>query len=137
MTVVVGYLATPEGEAALETGMAEARRREARVVVVISRRARQEQHTDVDTELDALRDRLDDADVAYEVRQLGRGNDVAADLVQTAVETDAELIVIGLRRRSPVGKLILGSNAQRILLDAHCPVLAVKPEQSTGEGSRF
>ncbi|WP_413449845.1 universal stress protein [Georgenia phoenicis] len=127
MTVVVGYLATPEGEAALETGVAEARRRDARVVVVISRRARQEQHADVDAELDALRDRLDDAEVAYDVRQLGRGNDVATDLVETAEETRAELIVIGLRRRSPVGKLILGSNAQRILLDAPCPVLAVKP----------
>ncbi|HLT84882.1 MAG TPA: universal stress protein [Phototrophicaceae bacterium] len=126
MTVVVGYLATPEGEAALAAGVAEARMREARVVVVISRRARQEQHADVDAELDALRDRLDDADVAYELRQPGRGQDVAADLVDTAVETSADLIVIGLRRRSPVGKLILGSNAQRILLDAPCPVLAVK-----------
>jgi len=43
-----------------------------------------------------------------------------------ANETDADLIVIGLRRRTPVGKLILGSNAQRILLDAPCAVLAVK-----------
>lgn len=126
MTVVVGYLATPEGEAALEAGVAEARRRDVRVVVVISRRTRHEQHVDVDAQLDSLRDRLDDAEVAYEVRQLGRGNDVAADLVATARETVAELLVIGLRQRSPVGKLILGSNAQRILLDAHCPVLAVK-----------
>ena len=38
----------------------------------------------------------------------------------------AALIVIGLRRRSPVGKLLLGSNSQTLLLHADCPVLAVK-----------
>ena len=46
--------------------------------------------------------------------------------VEEAERVGASLIVIGLRRRTPVGKLILGSNAQRILLDASCPVLAVK-----------
>ena len=50
------------------------------------------------------------------------------DLIGIAESSGAELIVIGLRRRTPVGKLILGSNAQRILLDAHCPVLAVKAD---------
>jgi nucleotide-binding universal stress UspA family protein len=45
-----------------------------------------------------------------------------------AESEQAEFIVIGLRRRTPVGKLILGSNAQRILLDASCPVLAVKAD---------
>ena len=52
-----------------------------------------------------------------------------ADLIAAAEESDAEFIVIGLRRRTPVGKLILGSNAQRILLEATCPVLAVKAEE--------
>jgi nucleotide-binding universal stress UspA family protein len=55
--------------------------------------------------------------------------DPADDLVKVATEVDAEIIVIGLRRRSPVGKLILGSNAQRVLLDSPCPVLAVKASE--------
>ncbi len=66
--------------------------------------------------------------MSYDVRQLVRGFEAAEDLVSVAESHDADLIVIGLRRRTPVGKLILGSNAQRVLLDAHCPVLAVKAE---------
>ncbi len=54
------------------------------------------------------------------------GDDIAHSLVEYAEANDAALIVIGLRRRSPVGKLLLGSNAQRVLLEASCPVLAVK-----------
>ena len=50
----------------------------------------------------------------------------ADDLDAIADEVGADLIVIGLRRRSPVGKLILGSAASRILLTAHHAVLAVK-----------
>jgi nucleotide-binding universal stress UspA family protein len=66
--------------------------------------------------------------IEHEVRQLVRGNEPAEDLIAVAEEVSADFIVIGLRRRTPVGKLILGSNAQRILLDASCPVLAVKAE---------
>ena len=66
----------------------------------------------------------------HEVRVIEGGRDVAETLIGTAEETEATLIVIGLRRRSPVGKLILGANAQRILLDSPCPVLAVKPDPS-------
>ena len=69
---------------------------------------------------------MDNEGLDLEVRQLVRGNEPAEDLIAVANETDADLIVIGLRRRTPVGKLILGSNAQRILLDAPCAVLAVK-----------
>ena len=75
-----------------------------------------------------MRAQLDAAGIENEVRQLVRGLDPAEDLIAVANETSADFIVIGLRRRTPVGKLILGSNAQRILLEAPCPVLAVKAE---------
>jgi nucleotide-binding universal stress UspA family protein len=79
-------------------------------------------------ELQAVRTELDSLGIANEVRQLVRDLEPVEDLIAVAEEESAEFIVIGLRRRSPVGKLVLGSNAQRILLDAPCPVLAVKAD---------
>jgi nucleotide-binding universal stress UspA family protein len=64
--------------------------------------------------------------VPHEVIELVQGNTPTQDLLEVARQYGAEMIVIGIRRRSPVGKMILGSNAQEILLDADCPVLAVK-----------
>lgn len=131
-TVVVGYVPKPEGEAALRTAVAEAKLREAPLVVVNSHRGGSDFDSDAamqaERDLEEVRRTLDESGVSYEIRQLVRGFEPAEDLISIAEASDADLIVIGLRRRSPVGKLILGSNAQRILLDAHCPVLAVKAD---------
>jgi nucleotide-binding universal stress UspA family protein len=62
----------------------------------------------------------------FEIDQQVSGHDASEELVDIADRVKASLIVIGLRRRTPTGKLITGSQAQRILLDANCPVLAVK-----------
>ena len=129
-SVVVGYVPKPEGEAALSRAIDEAKLRGTELVVVNSHRGGQdfdgEAARRVEADMKAVRTRLDAAGVAHDVRQLVRGFEPAEDLISIAEASSAELIVIGLRRRSPVGKLILGSNAQRILLDAPCPVLAVK-----------
>lgn len=127
MSVVVGYVPTPEGEAALDAAVDEARARSVPLVVVMGERGHRSEPDEVAARASAARARLESAGLAYEVRQTTRGRDVADDIVEAATQTGAELIVIGLRRRSPVGKLLLGSNAQRILLDAPCQVLAVKP----------
>jgi nucleotide-binding universal stress UspA family protein len=128
--VVVGYVPKPEGEAAVEQGIAEARLRGSRLVVVNSHRGGREFDGEAsarsESDLSALETKLQASGLEYDVRQLVRGFEPAEDLIGIAEDCDAELIVIGLRRRTPVGKLILGSNAQRILLDAPCPVLAVK-----------
>ena len=132
MSVVVGYVATPEGEAALAAATAEARRRDVRLVVILSERGHRfgTDSGEIGAQADDVSRRLDESGLSFQVRQTMRGRDVAEDIISAALNEAGELIVIGLRRRSPVGKLILGSNAQRILLDAPCPVLAVKPPSS-------
>lgn len=129
-TIVVGYVPKAEGRAALRRAAEEAKLRDMRLVVVNSHRGGREfddqDAVQSEAQLEEVRSELHSAGVEFEVRQLVRGLDPADDLVNVANEVGAVLIVIGLRRRSPVGKLILGSNAQRVLLDAPCPVLAVK-----------
>ena len=130
MVIVVGYVPKPEGQAALRRAAEEALLRSAKLVVVNSHRGGREFDRDdaikSESELEGIRNELTEAGVEHEIRQLVRGMDPADDLIQVASDVQADFIVIGLRRRSPVGKLILGSNAQKILLDAACPVLAVK-----------
>lgn len=122
MAIVVGHLSTPEGQEALTTAVTEARQRDAELIVVVTAQDADGAHS---TARAALEAHLVDAGIEHSV--VAGSGDLADDLVRAAAEADAELIVIGLRRRSPVGKLILGSGAQRILLEAPCPVLAVKP----------
>ncbi|MGL5829774.1 MAG: universal stress protein [Angustibacter sp.] len=132
MAIVVGFVPTQEGSAALRRAAEEALARGTRLVVINSQRGSKDLAGDPqsgpDAEFARVQSELTAAGVDYEVRQLVRGLDPAEDLIAVAEEVGADFIVIGLRRRTPVGKLILGSNAQRILLDAPCPVLAVKAD---------
>jgi nucleotide-binding universal stress UspA family protein len=130
--VVVGYVPTPRGRAALGHAVQETRRRGALLVVVNTSRGDalvDEEFLQGDA-LRALTEELGATGVPCELRQPVRGRDVADELAEVTRETDAELLVIGIRRRSPVGKLLMGSAAQRILLDVDCPVLAVKDAPS-------
>ena len=142
MTVVVGYVPTPEGRAALDTAVEEARRRSSRLLVLNASKGDSyadpryagpeelEQAVAVDGGVGGDRRELEAAAVEVEVRQQVRGREPSEELVSLAAQENAELLVIGLRRRTAVGKLIMGSTAQRILLDAPCPVLAVKAKDS-------
>ncbi len=139
MDIVVGFIRSAEGRAALDRGMEEARLRGARLIIVHSRKGVQpitgssdesvEEAIADREELDQITEKLAAAGIEHDIQERVLGHKPAEDVVGVANETGANLIVIGLRRRSPVGKLILGSNAQDILLQADCAVLAVKPGQ--------
>jgi nucleotide-binding universal stress UspA family protein len=129
MTVLVGFVPTAEGEAAFVAGLAEAQRRGEDLLVLNSPRGGAAVSADLAPPelVDDLTARAKEAGVRADVRQTAHSGDLSDEVVRVAQESDASVIVIGLRRRSPVGKLLMGSTAQRILLDADRPVLAVKP----------
>ena len=128
MTIVVGYTPTPPGRAALATATTEATRSGRTLVVVNSSRgdALDDPGFAQPADLDWVRATLEEAQVDFSIRQEVRGREAAEELIEACEEVGAELCVIGIRRRSAVGKMLLGSNAHRILMDAPCPVLTVR-----------
>lgn len=78
-----------------------------------------------DTLLD-LEKHLRETGVNFVIRQ-PVATDVAEGVLEEAERVRASLLVVGLRRRSRVGKVLLGSIAQKIVLDSPVPVLAVPP----------
>ena len=127
--IVVGWTPNAQGEAAIEAAVAEAGRRDAVLHVVnASSGDSYVDHKMADEEqLQALRDRLAGQGVEHEVVQRVGRLEPADEILEAADSLGAALIVRGVRRRTPVGKLLMGSTAQRVLLQAPCPVLAVKP----------
>ena len=129
MTILIGFIPTPADEAALAAGLAEAARSGEDVVILNSPR----RGATVDGDLigeDVAEDLLAKASaqgVAARVDHADHGSDIVDTFEALVERTDARMVVLGLRRRSPVGKFLLGSDVQRLLLELKVPVLAVKP----------
>ena len=122
MTVLVAYNETPQGEAAFAAAVAEAARRTTTVTVLV-----------LTPQPDAAPDPPHHAhlhetvagekvEVAFRLDSI----DVADAILDHAERSGAEVIVIGSRKRSSVGKFLLGSTTQRVLLDSAVPVLVIK-----------
>ena len=129
MTIVVGYSADPFGRAALEHGIAEAKLRGTTLRVDqldAGRRLRRRRVRAGGRGRTTSRSGSRTAESNYELTQ-PVGVDTADELLKAMDRDDAELLVIGIRHRNPVGKLLLGSVSQQLLLECPKPVLAVKP----------
>ena len=125
--IVVGFVSTPEGHAALHYAGREALLRKLPLLVVdLSKDAHDATPAAVDADLGELGAQLDSAGLAVDIAPPDPLFEPSEHLLKVAQEADSTLIVIGLRHRSRVGKFLLGSSAQRILLEADCPVLTVK-----------
>jgi nucleotide-binding universal stress UspA family protein len=127
MTIIVGWVPKPEGDAALERAIYEAKLRGEDLVVLnnSSGAAYTDPSYASDEQLAAAEERLRASGVTYDIRHSIHGKEPADEVIRTAEEVGASMIIIGLRHRTAVGKFLLGSSAQQIILGAGRPVLAV------------
>ena len=127
MAVVVGYTRTAEGVAALRFAVDEARAHgDALTVVHVDETEGTDLPVSLEQDLDGVEQLLADAGVKGEVLREAQGTQVVGRILDVVDQVDARLLVIGLRRRSPLGKALLGSNSQQLLLQAPCPVASVR-----------
>jgi nucleotide-binding universal stress UspA family protein len=132
MTVAVVYAISQTGRLALHQAVEEAQRRNEDLAVLHvlgfpdaerSDAYRRSISEEIDNAL-ASTDTL--AGWKLHLRNAASDAEVNDVLVRLIDEVDPALVVVGARRRSPIGKALLGSTAQSVVLGARCPVLVVK-----------
>ena len=123
MSVLVAVPDSPEGVAALAAGVTEAGLLGTDLIVMNLAL------TPIDTSL------IPDGIQVKVLERAGKPDrDPAQAVLDEIRDHDVLRLVIGIKRRTPIGKAVLGSVSQRLLLDSPVPVVAVKlPEQSNGE----
>ncbi len=124
MTVVVGYVQNDVGAAALAAAIEQLHAGEKLVVV----NKAEEVEFSAEQDADALHASLAEQGVDADIVTLFDDDDPAELIVAQAETNAARLVVIGLRRRSPMGKILLGSTAQSVLFNSPCPVLSVRSD---------
>ncbi len=128
MTILVAYVPRPEGQAALDKGIEIAKRRnESLLVVNASSGDSQDDPSFADVQdFERVQELLLKTGLQAELKQYVRGKNAVQEIEELVETLPITVLIIGLRRRSAVGKLIMGSIAQELLLSVSCPVLAVK-----------
>jgi nucleotide-binding universal stress UspA family protein len=128
MTILVAYAPRPEGRAALEKGieMASARRERLLVVNAVTGGNQDDRSLADAVDAEAVDKQIAASGVEGEFKQFVRGKSAVEEILALAESPDISLVIVGLRKRSPAGKLILGSVSRDIILSVPCPVLAVK-----------
>lgn len=128
MTILVAYVPRPEGQAALDKGIEIATRNQEDLMVVNATPGGTKDEPSMANvqDVERVEKLLAGSGINATFKQFVRGKSAIEEIQDMVDSLPVSLVIIGLRKRSPVGKLLLGSVAQDILLTVSCPVMAVK-----------
>ena len=128
MKILVGYKGDNIDKALMDIAIKHAKAFEGEILIVTSMidGDKTSNIAEAEKSLERTKNQFNDFGVKSETHLLIRGLAAGEDLVQFAKEKGVDEIIIGVRSRSNVGKLVFGSTAQFVILEAHCPVLTVK-----------
>ncbi|MCL6424331.1 universal stress protein [Brachybacterium sp. JHP9] len=129
MKILLAYVPSATAEAALEYALAEAEAKDASLLVLASEAALDPAKGAAVAGGRPLEDRLEESGLEIELRTVPRRDDPADDILDTVENEDIDLVVLGIRKRTPIGKMLLGSTSQRVIMEAPCPVVCVKPQR--------
>ena len=128
MTILVAYVPRPEGRAALDKGIEIAKRRQEPMLIVNASPGGQQEDVSLAPgfEVEQIEAQLAAQGIQGEFKQFVRGKNTVEEINDLVETRDISVLIIGLRKRTAVGKLLLGSVAQELLMTVPCPVLCVK-----------
>ena len=130
MKILVGYEASRVAEAALKLAINHAKAYGGELSIVTcleqSHDLQREDIEAVEDKLEKLKLSIKDDDFQCETHTVVSVLTPGEALIEFAQDNDIDEIVIGVKKRSKVGKLVFGSNAQYVILEAPCPVVTVK-----------
>ncbi len=128
MTILVAYVSRPEGQAALDKAIEMSKERNERLLIVNASPGGQQEDASRTPayEVEQIEERITKQGINAEFKQFVRGKSAVEEINDLVDAHDISVLVIGLRKRTAVGKLIMGSVAQEILMTVSCPVLCIK-----------
>lgn len=126
--ILLAYVPSATSEAAFDFAVEEAERRDASLLVLASERAPDPRKARGVTDQRPLQERLEETGLGFELRTVPKRDDPADDILDAVEHDDVDLVVLGIRKRTPIGKILLGSTSQRVAIESPVPVVMVKPE---------
>jgi nucleotide-binding universal stress UspA family protein len=130
MNILVAYNGSVVADNALLLAKKHAKAFDAKVYVMTSMKGGLDEKTEdiekAENDLKYAQSVLEEEDISCEVSQIVRGLDPGEDIVRFGEENEIDVIIIGIEKKSKVGKFVFGSTAQHVILEAQCPVVSVK-----------